>query len=139
MVLSLYSKDITTIPYILDWILFSWYERMFLFRKNIYVSFFVKFSFKLKTGDIALLLRNLYIINGLCNGTRDIRRLYNNSVDAEVLTGNAIGLVIEYLFQRWSLQLRAQVCLLFYVIQGFHWGCLMLWKLTRSMIKLWKG
>lgn len=93
---------------------------MFLFRKNIYVSFFVKFSFKLKTGDIALLLRNLYIINGLCNGTRDIRRLYNNSVDAEVLTGNAIGLVIEYLFQRWSLQLRAQVCLLFYVIQGFH-------------------
>ncbi|XP_057299544.1 ATP-dependent DNA helicase PIF1-like [Hydractinia symbiolongicarpus] len=47
---------------------------------------------KLKTGAIVMLLRNININNGLCNGTRlIIRRLHDNCVDAEVLTGNAIG------------------------------------------------
>ncbi|XP_057305457.1 uncharacterized protein LOC130642388 [Hydractinia symbiolongicarpus] len=47
---------------------------------------------KLKTGAIVMLLRNINMNNGLCNGTRlIIRRLHDNCVDAEVLTGNAIG------------------------------------------------
>ncbi|XP_057305275.1 ATP-dependent DNA helicase PIF1-like [Hydractinia symbiolongicarpus] len=47
---------------------------------------------KLKTGAIVMLLRNININNGLCNGTcLIIRRLHDNCVDVEVLTGNAIG------------------------------------------------
>ncbi|XP_057294730.1 uncharacterized protein LOC130623277 [Hydractinia symbiolongicarpus] len=47
---------------------------------------------KLKSGAIVMLLRNININKGLCNGTRLIvRRLHDNCVDAEVLTGNAIG------------------------------------------------
>ncbi|XP_057290909.1 uncharacterized protein LOC130613606 [Hydractinia symbiolongicarpus] len=47
---------------------------------------------KLKSGAIVMLLRNININKGLCNGTRLIvRYLHDNCVDAEVLTGNAIG------------------------------------------------
>ncbi|XP_057299442.1 uncharacterized protein LOC130630060 [Hydractinia symbiolongicarpus] len=47
---------------------------------------------KLKSGVIVMLLGNININKGLCNGTRLIvKHLNDNCVDAEVLTGNAIG------------------------------------------------
>ena len=39
-----------------------------------------------------MLLRNLDLKAGLCNGTRMIvRRLFNNVIDTEIISGNGIG------------------------------------------------
>uniref|UniRef100_A0ABD2WQT2 ATP-dependent DNA helicase n=1 Tax=Trichogramma kaykai TaxID=54128 RepID=A0ABD2WQT2_9HYME len=46
----------------------------------------------LKVGAIVILLRNLNINNGLCNGTRlKIKTLMKYSIFAEVVSGNAVG------------------------------------------------
>ncbi|XP_057305433.1 uncharacterized protein LOC130642364 [Hydractinia symbiolongicarpus] len=56
-------------------------------------------------------IRNININNGLCNGTRlIIRRLHDNCVDTEVLTGDAIG--DRVLIQGCNLHLRIQVGIL---------------------------
>ena len=45
-----------------------------------------------KIGSIVMLLRNLSLKDGLCNGTRlVIRHLYDNVIDAEILTGICAG------------------------------------------------
>ena len=44
---------------------------------------------RLKPGCVIMLLRNLDICNGICNGTRLIvKLLHNNSIDAEVLSSS---------------------------------------------------
>jgi ATP-dependent DNA helicase PIF1 len=46
----------------------------------------------LSEGCVVVLLRNLNKAGGLCNGTRLIvTRLFNNAIQAEILTGDAIG------------------------------------------------
>ena len=46
----------------------------------------------LKPGCIIMLLRNLDIRNGICNGTRVIvRHLHEHSIDAEVLSSSQLG------------------------------------------------
>ena len=47
---------------------------------------------KLKKGVIVMLLRNLNIGQGLCNGTRlKITRMFDHCVEGEILTGNSKG------------------------------------------------
>ena len=47
---------------------------------------------QLKTNSIIMLLRNLDIAKGLCNGTWFVvRNLYENVIDAETLTGSNSG------------------------------------------------
>jgi hypothetical protein len=47
---------------------------------------------QLSVGCIVVLLRNLNKSGGLCNGTRLIvRRLYDNTIDAEIATGDQVG------------------------------------------------
>ena len=46
----------------------------------------------LKIGAVVILLRNVSIYKGLCNGTRlIIHGLNNNSINAEIMTGICMG------------------------------------------------
>ena len=44
----------------------------------------------LKVGSIAMLMRNLNMKHGLCNGTRlIIRKIHINTIDVEIISGNS--------------------------------------------------
>ena len=63
------------------------------FLNNITPSGMPPHELRLKTGAIIMLLRNLDITRGLCNGTRlIIRHLHNRVIDAKILTGSSAGL-----------------------------------------------
>lgn len=44
---------------------------------------------KIKVGSIVMLLRNINMKQGLCNGTRlIIKQIYDNYLDVEIISGN---------------------------------------------------
>eukprot|EP00111_Clytia_hemisphaerica_P007544 TCONS_00021908-protein len=62
------------------------------FINSITPSGMPKHRLNLKVGSVIMLLRNLSIKDGLCNGTRlIIRNLQDNIIDAEILTGFHTG------------------------------------------------
>lgn len=70
---------------------------------NIYLDYPIEFlnsiteglpphELNLKIHAIVMLVRNLSVSNGLCNGTRlKIINLYNHNIEAEIITGENIG------------------------------------------------
>lgn len=52
----------------------------------------------IKVGSIAMLLRNINMKQGLCNGTRlIIRQIYDNVIDVEIISGNSINFYLKIL------------------------------------------
>uniref|UniRef100_A0ABD2WPE2 DNA helicase Pif1-like 2B domain-containing protein n=1 Tax=Trichogramma kaykai TaxID=54128 RepID=A0ABD2WPE2_9HYME len=50
---------------------------------------------RFKIGSIVMLIRNISINDGLCNGTRlKILNLYNHNIEAEIITGNKINTIV---------------------------------------------
>lgn len=65
------------------------------FLNSITPSGMPQHSLKLKPGVTVMLLRNLDVKHGLCNGTRlVVRRLYDHIIDAEILTGASRGKLV---------------------------------------------
>jgi ATP-dependent DNA helicase PIF1 len=45
---------------------------------------------QLKVGSVAMLVRNINMKQGLCNGTRIlIKQIYENFLDVEIVSGNS--------------------------------------------------
>ena len=55
---------------------------------------------EIKVGAIAMVLRNLNMQQGICNGTRVIiRNIYKNILDVEIISGNGNLIIIFKLFK----------------------------------------
>ncbi len=66
---------------------------------------------EIKVGSIAMLLRNINMRKGMCNGTRIIiRNIYNNFVDAEIISGNGDLSFISFLFKMFNYLLNLFIC-----------------------------